>query len=276
MIELNKAQMKSLLPLFTGQTPLELQFALEFQYAYYDENPFGSMPGIPVYADNAQNPNIVLIGSVGYLHLFGNAEQDESGNDLLDVINHLYANSDEKIFFNLYSPNWEQKLDKLFSGYRKDTWTRYNYRLNKESFAPHRDWRSKIPAGYVMQYFDVSSDEFLDKHQKGRDFWFPASKRFGWALLKDDEIVSECCSVYYEKEACDANTARVVEIGIETKEPYRRQGLAYLTSSAFIEHCLQHGYEPNWGCWHFRSESRALARKLGFEEISQRRVLIFE
>ena len=34
--------------------------------------------------------------------------------------------------------------------------------------------------------------------------------------------------------------------------------------------------EPNWGCWHFNHDSSTLAKKLGFEEIENRRVLILQ
>ena len=275
MIELNRKQIHELLPKFTGQTALELQFALELQYAYNEENPFGSMSGVPVYSDNAESPNIVLIGSIGYMHLFGNAANFEDESVLLGVVKHLYADSDKKIFFNLYAPNWEQKLSKIYSEYKKEIWTRHNYRLDKVLFSQHYDWRSKVPDGFIMRYFDVYSDEFLDKHNKKRDFWFPKSKRFGQVLMKDDEIISECYSVYYEKESYNADVARVVEIGIETKDEYRRQGFAYLTAAAFIEHCLLHNLEPNWGHWHFNPESYALALKMGFKEISQRQAILF-
>ena len=275
MIELNKKQIHELLPKFTGQTALELQFALELQYVYNEENPFGSLPGVPVYSDNIENPNIVLMGSPGYMHLFGNAANFEDENALFDVVKCLYANSDKKIFFNLYAPDWEYKLSKIYDGYKKEVWTRHNYRLDKALFNQYNDWRNKIPIGFTMQYFDVLSDEFLDKHNKERDFWFPQSKRFGQALLKDNEIICECHSVYYEKESYNADVARVVEIGIETKDEYRRQGFACLTATAFIEHCLSRNLEPNWGHWHFNPESCALALKLGFKEISQRRAILF-
>ena len=94
-------------------------------------------------------------------------------------------------------------------------------------------------------------------------------RRFGRVLLKGDEIVSECFSVFF----FDKN---MVEVGIETQEPYRRRGFAYLTSAAFIEYCLSINLEPNWGCWHFSTESIALGKKLGFEEVCNRRVLVLQ
>ena len=87
MKKLSKQQIKKLLPIYKGQTPLELQFALELQYAYHDENPFGKTNDAHVYADNAEYPNILLItGSMWGVQLMGNATIDEYDDDLHDFI----------------------------------------------------------------------------------------------------------------------------------------------------------------------------------------------
>ena len=56
------------------------------------------------------------------------------------------------------------------------------------------------------------------------------------------------------------------ETDICTCEGYRRKGFAMACASAFIDECLSRGLFPAWSCWPFRTESAALARKLGFEE----------
>jgi len=220
----------------------------------------------------------MLIGT-GWMQLSGDATCNKNDSDLYDFLleqfDHI-TGDDKHILLNLCSPGWETKLEKLFCGYIKDKIVRYNYRLNIESFKKHVGWQEKIPAGFEMRYFDVNSGDFLDKHNNGRAFWFPESKRFGFALVKDNNIISDCISVYYEKRAYNSETARVVEIGIDTKEEFRRRGYAFLTCLAFIDYCLSHDYEPNWGCWNYKPESQALAKKLGFEEISQRNVMILE
>jgi len=63
---------------------------------------------------------------------------------------------------------------------------------------------------------------------------------------------------------------------VRIKKAYRRQGFAFLTCAAFIEYCLAHDLEPNWGCWDHTPGSRDLAGKLGFEEISHRTALVLE
>ena len=280
MIKLSKKQVENLLPLHTGQTPLELQFALQLQYAYYDKDCFNNTCETPVYADDAENPNILLMSAVSpfgsvWVHLSGNAEYDKSDDDLHDFLltqfallsdDDLRAKSGEKgaVCLHLYSPDWLPKLEKLFAGHIRDKWIRHNYRLNKEAFRQHINWREKIPAGFEMRFSVGSSD-------KPKDWPF---EKFTFALMKGDKKISTCGVMYFEKEAYDSETARVADIGVETEEEYRRQGLALLTCAAFAEYCLSQNLEPNWGCYHFNPESHALAKKLGFEEISQRNVLL--
>jgi len=265
ILKLSKGQIEKLLPRYTGRTPLELQFALELQYAYNGENGFGPHD-CPVFADDADNPNVLFVGT-NWAHLTGNAAYDGSDGDLRDHILEQLAllPAGKGMCLNLCSPGWKMKLEKLLDGYIRKKRARLNHRLNREAFAQHIDWREKLPAGFEMRYYyDVNAGYSLGR------------QKFGFALMKKDEKISECCVVYYEKEVHEAQTARVVEIGIETNKKYWRRGFAFLTCCAFIEYCLSHELEPNWGCWDWNKGSRSLAKKLGFEEISRRPVLVLE
>lgn len=150
MIELSKEQIKKILPFYKGETPLELQFALELQYAYNGENPFGKPYNAPVYADDAENPNILLIGT-GWMYLSGNATYDKNDNVIYDFFINQFnslSGDDKRIFLQLCSPGWDIKLEKLFGRCIKDKIIRHNYRLNKESFSKHTGWQEMIPAGF--------------------------------------------------------------------------------------------------------------------------------
>jgi RimJ/RimL family protein N-acetyltransferase len=100
--------------------------------------------------------------------------------------------------------------------------------------------------------------------------WKPESDEFAWFLIKNGEVVSDCISVWVENVGVEINC---VEIGIGTKEPYRRNGYALLTASAFINDCLTQNLVPVWCCWDFREGSKELAEKLGFEIIERRRAI---
>ena len=54
------------------------------------------------------------------------------------------------------------------------------------------------------------------------------------------------------------------ETGVETREGYRRKGLATAVCCAYIDLCLQSGIYPEWGCEANNEASERLAYKLGF------------
>jgi hypothetical protein len=162
MIELSKTQYISLSPLFQGQ------FAKEVEYAFEDKDP--SKPSLPagrVFVDDADSPNVTLVinrnSYICNLYIYGNAESDECDSDLYNLVLNNISQDSEYYFINLYSSDWELKLEKLLDGHIKDRWNRYNFRLNKEAFSRHLGWREKIPDGYTIYAFDGSSDEFLEK-----------------------------------------------------------------------------------------------------------------
>jgi len=133
-------------------------------------------------------------------------------------------------------------------------------------------WQDKIPNGYTMIKVNTSSYDSTMCHYPNFH-WKPESNKFGYFLLKDGEVVSECTSVWVETVGVETGC---VEIGIETKEPHRRKGYAALTATAFIDDCLSKGLIPVWCCWDFREGSKELAEKLGFEIIEERRAIFLK
>ena len=53
-----------------------------------------------------------------------------------------------------------------------------------------------------------------------------------------------------------------IEIEIDTKEAYRRQGMAYACGARLILECLERGWYPSWDAQNLWSV--ALAQKLGY------------
>ncbi len=78
----------------------------------------------------------------------------------------------------------------------------------------------------------------------------------GFCMTVDGRIASVCYS------ATSGNG--IVPIQIDTREEYRRKGLAFITCAAFIEHCLEYGLWPRWECDVSNVASASLARMLGF------------
>jgi RimJ/RimL family protein N-acetyltransferase len=82
-------------------------------------------------------------------------------------------------------------------------------------------------------------------------------KGLGLCLLRGDEIL------------CEASTGPAVtgliELGVITAEPHRRQGYAYLTCAHLAHLCEQRGYQTYWNCAKQNVASEAVARKLGYQ-----------
>ena len=266
MIHLNKEQIRSLIPAYTGH------IAQELEYAYRGEAPFGQVE-IVVYADNIVRPNtMLLLGGFAGTALFGDAGNNENNQEIKKLILDCFDEDGKEVWLSLYSPEWESVVDTLFEGFSSFKTNRLIHRLNNKTFQEYMGWQEKVPNGYAMIKVDVSSYESV-KNCYPNLLWKPESDKFGWFLLKDGEVVSECISVWVEKAGVEIGC---VEIGIETKEPYRRKGYAALTASAFIDDCLSRNLIPVWCCWQFREGSKELAKKLGFEIIEDRRAIFIK
>lgn len=77
----------------------------------------------------------------------------------------------------------------------------------------------------------------------------------GTAVLKDGELVAGASSY--------TRYTGGIEIEIDTKVEYRRQGLAYACGARLILECLKRGSYPSWDA--HNPGSVALAEKLGYE-----------
>ena len=262
MIKLTSEQIETLLPLYNGH------FAQELEYVRRGENPFGKVDDA-VYADDTDRPNVTLLLG-GVSGLYGDATHDGCDGEIKELITNYFSDEIKYIELHLYTPGWEPKLDTLFGVNIAERWTRHIHRLDRGAFTPHPDLRGKTPDGFTLRRYDTTSEEFI-RSRSWQDFWHPTSERFGWFLVRDGETVSECSSVWVDRVGPEAGCA---EINIETAEPHRGKGYAYLTASAFIDECLSRGLEPVWCCWDFRTESKALAKKLGYRIIESRSVLI--
>ena len=100
---------------------------------------------------------------------------------------------------------------------------------------------------------------------KVNDFWdnLDAFLRIGlgYVVLVGDEIVSLCFSGFV--------AGNIHAIDIETKESHRRKGYAEIVSQAFVENCINMGFQPHWDCMAENTASIRLAEKLGFTKCNE-------
>jgi predicted GNAT family acetyltransferase len=76
----------------------------------------------------------------------------------------------------------------------------------------------------------------------------------GYVILQNDEIISGASSYTY----CDGR----IEITIETREDFRKRGLALACAARLILECLERDIYPRWDAANIASV--ALAEKLGY------------
>ena len=92
---------------------------------------------------------------------------------------------------------------------------------------------------------------------------------FGLCLLRPSPVGDKLlCEAFAGPRALG-----MIEIGVETREDYRRRGYAAITCAALIEQCDRQGFPPYWNCDKRNQASLALAHKLGFRGGREYRLL---
>ncbi len=124
-----------------------------------------------------------------------------------------------------------------------------------------RYYIKKLSNEYTLQKIDEeifnkvkTADWSKDLCSQFRDFSIYEKLGLGFVIMHDSDIV------------CGASSYTVydggIEIEIDTKDEYRRKGLALACASRLILECLGRGIYPSWDS--ANKESEALAEKLGY------------
>ena len=166
-----------------------------------------------------------------------------------------------------YDPSIREKdFLSFFEDLPKKKWMRNYYQLD----ASNSSWEIDIPREFRVQSIDQdlldnSSLKNLNRvmEEMGSERASPTDfldKSFGYLVIHGDEIVSWCMSEYNHDARC--------ELGIETVEEYRLQGLGTLAARATIKHAKEEGIAKiGWHCWANNEPSKYLAEKLGFKKL---------
>jgi RimJ/RimL family protein N-acetyltransferase len=253
MYELAKEEFMKVLPL-VGKTKNEVVFV----YSVID----GIQPG-RIFVDNPINPTVTLIASKGgHYYIDGNISNEEFNQSLITF---LLDRDNHANFFDLYtfSSLWVKKLDHILNNKAIKLY-RSPFKFDSSKFSSLSNYKSSIPEEFELVRMDEKlvakyRDE-VDSHYK--ILWNSeheyVSKGFGFCLLYGDRFASVCNSFYVG--------GGYAAIDIVTGRDFRGRGLATITCSAFIEHCMQNNLKPSWECTMENLPSFKLATKLGFEK----------
>ena len=103
----------------------------------------------------------------------------------------------------------------------------------------------------------ISPHEWMEKDYQER-----TERKILYGILEDNKIVSVT-----DSETIPNKPEKMIHIGIDTLQQYRRKGYAAMACAAFIENHLRRGSMPVWECGINNTASRNLAEKLGFHHL---------
>jgi RimJ/RimL family protein N-acetyltransferase len=136
---------------------------------------------------------------------------------------------------------------------------RVNFRFDRALFES-RHAAPALPPGWSLRPLVEAAYDLPDVHVTPRAFWkdFAAFQDHGGGVMaeKNGEVGAFAFSATRFDDW--------LEIGIETREAFRGQGLARAVAVAMIRKCLDGGLTPVWACRQENTGSLHLAQSLGF------------
>ena len=224
-----------------------------------------------VHVDDRRRPTAAFLGH-GYRFYLAGAPHNEAFHDGVRrlfterIYPQALAGDRERPMFTLaYAPGWGEIIPAILQGKHPISDQRQYYLFQQLK----NDWRSLLPPGFQLRAADRQllaeeqlanldglQAEMCSERESVEDF---LQHSLGCCLVHGEALVSWALSEYNSPAGCD--------IGLETQEPYRRQGLATIVASATVEQALRQGIPRiGWDCWASNTASQATARKVGFEK----------
>ena len=157
---------------------------------------------------------------------------------------------------------WSELIERC---YREKAKKVTRYATKKEPYVFNKEKLKCIIAGLSKEYtIELINKDIYEKCKAenwSRDLVsqyknYDMYKKYGLgvAILRDDKLISGASSYSSYKDG--------IEIEIDTKEEYRRKGLAYVCGAKLILEALERNLYPSWDAQN--KWSVALAEKLGY------------
>ena len=157
---------------------------------------------------------------------------------------------------------WAELIEKCYGKNAKKV-LRYAIKKEKDVFDKNKLQKvvSQLPVEYELKL--LGDDEYAlcnnnkwanDLVSQFKDYDTYKKLGLGAVVLKDGQLVAGASSYSRYNEG--------IEIEVDTREDYRRKGLAYVCGAKLILECLEKGLYPSWDAQNIWSV--ALAEKLGY------------
>lgn len=122
-----------------------------------------------------------------------------------------------------------------------------------------------LPAGFEIQEIDGQLLKKISGQIVPSLFWKNAddflAKGKGYCIVCGDDIASWAFSA--------AVSSKEIDIGIETCEKYKQQGLGIIAARKMLQYVLGQDKRPVWACHAKNTASAKMAEKLGFTKVAE-------
>ncbi len=245
MIELGKKKRESIQPICAGSRDVLLRGAME-----------GTIGRVWVPSLTGSSYCLVVVGDFAYL-----LGLPPKGEQALDLKGQIYESASQAF---IYPQNemWADWIEEQFAGQQRLV-VRYALKKDEHHFDLDRlrGYVASVPKGVRLRRIDERLYHLAMKEEWSRDLCanFESVEDFmkygfGYVALKGRELIAGC--------SCYGVSEGMMEIEVDTRRDWRRQGLALACSAAFLLECLEKGLVPNWDAVNLQSVG--LAEKLGY------------
>jgi len=209
-----------------------------------------------------------LDGSMGCA-LCDNEENPASAQIILGDLCFFAGTPDDELSLKAGSPflvpqseAWCESIERVW-GERVQKRLRYAIKKEPDVFNINKlaSYAANLPEGFTLRMFDEElvresfeqswSRDFCAQFRDTEDF---LARGIGVGALFEGKLVAGASSYSIYRGG--------IEIEIDTKPEFRRQGLATTCGAKLILECLSRGLYPSWDAYDLRSVS--LAEKLGY------------
>ncbi len=211
------------------------------------------------WADSRRHPQAALLW-VGDFFFLGGDPACPGAEELAGYCPEVYTGAE--MLLVPQNQDWQRLIETTCAG-RVQTITRYAIKKEPGVFdkAALRANLDRLPQGFSLRPIDRELYERVLAQAWARDFcanfssWEEyAAHGLGVVALHEEELAAGASSYTWYKGG--------IEIEIDTKEEFRRRGLALCCASALILRCLERNLYPSWDA--ATPISAALAERLGY------------
>lgn len=245
MVQLTKQEMACIEPFFAGSQETMIWSCLQ-----------GCMG--EAWVDDAQSPTAVQIITADFSFFAG----DSTSPQAAELVCNKGGRHHDYLIMVPSDEAWERLIEQQH-GDRQKRLTRYAIKKEGDIFDRQRlaTFADALPPGYTLRPIDRELCTLCAEEDWSADLcgWYAdyedfAAHGMGFAVLHGDELVAGVSAYTWYREG--------IEIEIDTKKEYRRQGLATACASKLILTCLEKGLYPSWDAHNLGSVG--LAEKLGY------------